>query len=339
VQILHVPDCPNVAVLAARLDEVLDGCTDFEAEIEQHVVADQDEAVAVGMTGSPTLLLDGTDPFGVPGVSASMSCRLYLDETGAPAGSPSVAQLRAALTGQRPPTTPRDGLTLAGWRAAGTGGRQAALPAGVRGLHQAVLRHFLANGKAPDQAWIQEQARGLGLDADRAIRQLTATDLVHLGRSGVVSVAYPFSGVPRGHRVQLEGGPVVWAMCAIDALGIPQMADHDATIIAADPSTGNEVTVEVHAGAQRWTPTTTVVLVAQTGTSGPSVECTCDHVNFYSHAEHAQTYLDEHPDLTGQVLDQPTAVALAGGVFGGLLRDPLPLDSHTPTTAAGGQPR
>ena len=30
--------------------------------------------------------------------------------------------------------------------------------------------------------------------------------------------------MPSMHRVQLAGGPAVWAMCAIDLLGIPQMA-------------------------------------------------------------------------------------------------------------------
>ena len=334
VQILHVPDCPNTAFLAARLDEIIDGQTSVEAEVEHRLVADHDEAVAVGMTGSPTLLIDGTDPFAVPGSSASMSCRLYLDETGAPTGSPSVAQLRAVLAGQTPATTASDGLTLAGWRA--TGGRQALLPGALRGLHQGVLRHFLTHGQAPDRAWIHEQAAGLGLDADRGIRQLTAADLVHLGGDGVVSVAYPFSGRPRGNQVQLAGGPTVWAMCAIDALGIPPMADRDATITAADPSTGDEVTVQAHAGTWHWAPASTVVLVARTGANGPSMECTCDHINFYSHAEHAQTYLDEHPELTGQILDHDTAIERAGRAFGALLRDPEPADPEAPTAATGG---
>jgi hypothetical protein len=165
LQILHVPDCPNVAVLAARLDEILAGRSDVE--VERRVVADQDEAAAAGMTGSPTLLVDGTDPFAVPGSSASVSCRLYVDETGAAVGSPSAAQLRAVLAGRRPPTHARDGLTLGGWRAAGTGGRQAVLPGALRGLHQAVLRHFLTNGEPPDRGWMQQQARSFGLDPGR----------------------------------------------------------------------------------------------------------------------------------------------------------------------------
>jgi hypothetical protein len=40
---------------------------------------------------------------------------------------------------------------------------------------------------------------------------------------GAVAVGYPFSRTPTRHRVQLAGTPPVWAMCAIDALGIPQM--------------------------------------------------------------------------------------------------------------------
>ncbi|HEY3717355.1 MAG TPA: organomercurial lyase [Jatrophihabitantaceae bacterium] len=334
VQILHVPDCPNTAVLAARLDEVLDGQTDAEVEVEERVIADHGEAVAAGMTGSPTLLVDGSDPFAVPGASASMSCRLYRDLTGAATGSPSIAALRAVLAGQAPATGTPDGSTLAGWRA--TGGRQALLPGALRGLHQGVLRHFLTYGQAPDRARIQKQAAELGLDADRAIRQLTAADLVHLGADGVVSVAYPFSGVPRGHQVQLVGGPAVWAMCAIDALGIPQMAERDTIVTAADPSDGGAVIVQARAGRWHWAPASTVVLVARTGANGPSMECTCDHINFYSHAEHAQAYLDEHPELTGQILDHDTAIERAGQAFGGLLHDPEPTDPEAPTAATGG---
>ena len=98
------------------------------------------------------------------------------------------------------------------------------------------------------------------------------------------------------------------------------MADRHATIIATDPSTGDEVRVEAHAGTWRWAPAAMAVLVAQTGGSGPSAACICGHVNFYGHAEHAPAYLDKHPELTGRVLDQSAAVELAGRVFGGLLR-------------------
>ena len=324
LQILHVPDCPTVAVLIARLAEVLAGRADVE--VKQRLVGDEDEAARLGMTGSPTLLVDGTDPFAVPGTPPTVSCRLYVDETGSATRAPSAAQLRTVLAG-RTAAAKRNALTLAGWRAAGTGSRYAMLTPALRRLHRAVLCHFLSEGEAPDPGWMAVQASRLGLDPDAAIGALTGADLVQLGGDGVVAVAYPFSGVPSGHRVQVAGGPAVWAMCAIDALGIPLMADCDATMTAADPSTGEPVAVEADDGRWLWTPAGTVVLVAQTGTGGPSVECTCRYVTFYGHAEHARAYLDEHAELTGCVIDQPTAVELAAGVFGGLLRGRNPIDA------------
>ncbi len=205
------------------------------------------------------------------------------------------------------------------WPAASTGARQAALPVEMRRLHQAVLRHFVDTGSPPSADWVRARATDLRLDPGVASARLTAADLVHLD-AGMVSIAYPFSGVPRGHEVALADGPSVSAMCAIDALGIPQMTGRDATITAVDPATGEPVRVEARGRHWHWSPQSTVVLVARTRASGPSAVCTCGHVNFYTRPEQAETYFDEREDLTGQILDQPAAVELAGMVFGELLR-------------------
>ena len=49
------------------------------------------------MHGSPTLLIDGTDPFAAPGQPPSLSCRFYRDTTGLTEGAPSVETLRQVL--------------------------------------------------------------------------------------------------------------------------------------------------------------------------------------------------------------------------------------------------
>jgi hypothetical protein len=72
-----VPDCPNVKLLEERLAQVLGGRQDVT--VSRQVIADQDEAARRGMHGSPTILVDGVDPFAGPGQSASVSCRLYRD--------------------------------------------------------------------------------------------------------------------------------------------------------------------------------------------------------------------------------------------------------------------
>jgi hypothetical protein len=60
-------------------------------------VADQEQAAERGMTGSPTVLIDGVDPFAVPGAAPSLSCRLYRAADGTVEGAPGVADLRRAL--------------------------------------------------------------------------------------------------------------------------------------------------------------------------------------------------------------------------------------------------
>ena len=91
--VLHVPGCPNARTLAARVAEVVAG----RARVEQRVVHDDGEAADLGMRGSPTLLVDGIDPFARADQPPGLSCRLDRDEAGALAGAPSLAQLREVL--------------------------------------------------------------------------------------------------------------------------------------------------------------------------------------------------------------------------------------------------
>jgi hypothetical protein len=93
LQVLHVPDCPGAELLVRRLADLLGA-----AQVDRQVVTGTGQATAVGMTGSPTLLIDDVDPFATPGTPPSLSCRLYRDEHDQLGNAPSTTQLRAALT-------------------------------------------------------------------------------------------------------------------------------------------------------------------------------------------------------------------------------------------------
>jgi hypothetical protein len=95
VMVLAVPDCPNAMLLEERLAQVLDGRCDVS--VSRQVVGDEQEAGRLGMHGSPTILVDGTDPFAEPGQRATVSCRLYRDSDGRVSGAPSVRQLRQVI--------------------------------------------------------------------------------------------------------------------------------------------------------------------------------------------------------------------------------------------------
>jgi hypothetical protein len=218
-------------------------------------------------------------------------------------------------------------------RGAGVDDRQAVLPDPLRVFHQRVLGAFLTGTGPPDASVVAGLAAELGLDPPAALAALAAADLVHTDpATGTIAVAYPFSGRPTPYRVDLDGGPAVFAMCAVDALGIPQMLGRDGRISSIDPTSGQPVTVEIHAGAWRFQPATTVVLSGMTADGDAcdtAAESCCPYINFHTDPEVADTYLRAHPDMTATLFGQAQAVQAAGQTFGGLL-DP----SHQQETAS-----
>jgi len=91
--VLSIAGCPNTKLLAERL-EALGVAADAVAWT---TVAGGDEAERLGMRGSPTLLVDGVDPFTAPAASGALSCRLYPSRDGRAEGAPSLDALREAL--------------------------------------------------------------------------------------------------------------------------------------------------------------------------------------------------------------------------------------------------
>lgn len=97
ITLLYFDDCPNwkiaddrLAVIAAERPEIT---------VTHHRVETFDEAERVAFQGSPSILIDGVDPFAGAGAGAGvgLACRIYQTPQGQ-AGSPTLEQLRSAIT-------------------------------------------------------------------------------------------------------------------------------------------------------------------------------------------------------------------------------------------------
>lgn len=66
--ILLTEGCPNAPILEERLAAVLAGRPGVR--VRRKVITDEDQAARWEMHGSPTLLVDGADPFAAPGIPA-----------------------------------------------------------------------------------------------------------------------------------------------------------------------------------------------------------------------------------------------------------------------------
>ena len=307
VELRSVPECPN-------LDKVRTALRTAMAELGLSPVVVE----RVGDYPSPSVLIDGADVMG--GGDGPAACRLDL---------PSVDTLRDALRRATGPTSPAPaGPAMPGVDCCVTPGnairvdrpdRARRLSPELRQLHQAILRHFAGTGAAPQLDDIAAAAPA-GLDPREALRQLAADDLVAIDDTDTLVAAYPFSPRPTAHRVTVDEVRT-FAMCAIDALGIPFMLGTDATIDSADPQTGQPVRATVAARMLAFEQPDAVVVYAATATAGRSVDTCCSTINFFASEHSARTWLDDRPQLVNAVLDQDDAVQLAREIFEPLLRD------------------
>jgi hypothetical protein len=119
LMVLAVPDCRNAPVLERRLATALAGRP--AVTVARRVITDAAQAARWGMHGSPTLLIDGHDPFAAPGVGAALACRLYPTGDGHLDGAPTVAELRRVLEQQSAGTGPPASAPAAAGRVAKAG--------------------------------------------------------------------------------------------------------------------------------------------------------------------------------------------------------------------------
>ncbi|MCU1685733.1 MAG: hypothetical protein JWQ81_6472 [Amycolatopsis sp.] len=107
VRLLVVPDCPNETPAANLARHALDELGLTTTPVVTVVVTSQEQAEELGFAGSPTITIDGVDPFAQPGQIPALACRVYRTDTGI-TGTPDPALLRHALRRARP-DMPADG--------------------------------------------------------------------------------------------------------------------------------------------------------------------------------------------------------------------------------------
>jgi alkylmercury lyase-like protein len=116
----------------------------------------------------------------------------------------------------------------------------------------AVLAAFAQTGQAVGRGELERIARAWGAGPAAVLAELAERDVIAFGHAGEIRAAYPFSPSPTPIRVRWEGGPVTYAMCAIDALGVSAMLGRPVKITAAEPGTGRVIAVHANGDQARW---------------------------------------------------------------------------------------
>jgi hypothetical protein len=100
VRLLYFDDCPNWRLAEARLNEALAGIGDDTPAVTYELVTTPEQAERTGFRGSPTILVNGRDPFAGHDDPVGLSCRIYRGPVGVE-HAPTVEQLRPVLASAR----------------------------------------------------------------------------------------------------------------------------------------------------------------------------------------------------------------------------------------------
>ena len=92
VELFYFDGCPSWRVAEERLTEALRSAGRDDITVQRRLVETVEQAEEVGFTGSPTIRINGTDPFATGTEQGGLPCRVYPTPDGL-AGSPTIAQL------------------------------------------------------------------------------------------------------------------------------------------------------------------------------------------------------------------------------------------------------
>lgn len=95
VTLQYFDTCPNWKVTVERIKSVV-SAHGLDVDLQYQLVESPEEAEEYSFHGSPTLLVDGVDPFATEDTQVGFACRIYHTDDGQ-AEAPSVEQIAHAL--------------------------------------------------------------------------------------------------------------------------------------------------------------------------------------------------------------------------------------------------
>ncbi len=95
ITLQYFDSCPNWKIADERLKTVISDHR-LDVDLVYQLIESPEDAERFRFHGSPSLLVDGVDPFATEDTKVGYACRLFFTETG-PAEAPSTEQIARAL--------------------------------------------------------------------------------------------------------------------------------------------------------------------------------------------------------------------------------------------------
>ena len=115
-------------------------------------------------------------------------------------------------------------------------------------LRSILLNRMIQSSGAVDPSEIALEANDAGMNVSSVLKGLIDKGLAATQDDGGVAGVYPFSALPTNHRVKFDNRKSVYAMCAIDSLGIAYELEKDVAISSSCSHCKRNISIEIVEG-------------------------------------------------------------------------------------------
>jgi len=158
-------------------------------------------------------------------------------------------------------------------------------------------------GRSPT---IEELQLSLKKSNDEIIRALDELEkkgdflLRKRGTQEIVSI-YPLSLKTTEHQIILEDGTKLFAMCAVDALGMPIMFNKNVKIVSQCEQCKQRITIEIKNGEIASLSHPSLMICSPKSQVYPAAETTCPLVNFFCSKKCADEWITKNPRIINNI--------------------------------------
>ncbi|MBP2627010.1 MAG: hypothetical protein H6Q68_1721 [Firmicutes bacterium] len=115
-------------------------------------------------------------------------------------------------------------------------------------LRQYLIRQIINNDRPVIVEKLKDAPEMAHIDIDKIILKLVDKRRIVLDEQGQIIFVYPVSALPTHHKVTLQDGRKLNAMCGIDAMGVAFTLGQDTVIQSECSLCGQSVTVKITDG-------------------------------------------------------------------------------------------
>jgi hypothetical protein len=166
-----------------------------------------------------------------------------------------------------------------------------------------IFRFVLKHGKGPT---VEELRSPLKRSDEEIIRALDGLEikgdflLRKKGTQEIVSI-YPLSLKPTEHRILLENGTRLFAMCAVDALGMPIMFKKNVRVVSRCEECKSEMVFEIKNEEITFMSHPDATICHPKRQVYPAAETCCPFVNFFCCKKHADEWIAKNSKLVDNI--------------------------------------